>query len=181
MLLLPAPTAGRFVSSHNSAETEHGHIHGYQDHGDQETHEHDQGGFEERSHAFNPEFEFFGERFALSAEHLGQAVGFFADADKGREFAVVQGGEPRHAGREEFAVFQSAADRSEGLPVGIERDYVGEHAHAREQRNPGHAEQVKQAAELRLVVFADNRACDGQAKQKFRNPSLYRLSVSVGV
>ena len=181
MLSLPAPAAGSFVSSHNPAEAEHGHVHGYQDHGDQKSHEHNQGGFEEQPHAFNPEFEFFGERFALSAEHLGQAVGLFADTDEGREFAVVQGGEPGHAGREEFAVLQSAADRREGLPVGIERDHVGEHAHAREQRNTGRAEQVKQAAELRLVVFADNRARDGQAQQEFRNPSLYLLSVSVDV
>lgn len=143
--------------------------------------EHDQGGFEERAHAADLVFEFVGEGVALAAEHFGKAVGLLADTDQGREFAVVQRGETRHAGREEFAVLQAAADRGERLPVGIEADYVGEHPHAREQRNPGRAEQVKQFTELRLVVFADNRARNGQTQHEFRSPSLYLLSVSVGI
>ena len=89
--LTPGSGSREFVSSHNPAEAEHGHIHGYQDHGDQKSDEHDQGGFEERPHAFDLEFEFLGECFALSSEHFGQAVGLFADTDEGREFAVVQG------------------------------------------------------------------------------------------
>lgn len=166
---------------HYSTESEHGHVHGDEDYGDQKADEHDQRGFEQRAHAADSVFEFVGEGVALAAEHLCKAVGLLADTDQGRKFAVVQRGEARHARREKFAVLQAAADRGKRLPVGIEADYVGEHPHAREQRNPGRAEQVEQFTKLRLVVFADNRARNGQAQHEFRSPSLYLLSVSVGV
>ena len=96
------PRGSRFpgISAHDPAQTEHGHIHRDEDYGDQKADQKDQGRFEQRPHALDPEFEFFGEHFALTAEHLRQAVGLFAHADQGRKLAVVQGGEFRYAGRE---------------------------------------------------------------------------------
>lgn len=153
-----------FLLPHYPAEAEHGHIHRDEDYGDQKADQQDQRRFEQRPHALDPVFEFFGEHLALAAEHFGQAVGFFAHAYEGGKFWVVKPRELRDARRERFALLQPPADGSERLPVGIEPDHVGKHPHACEQRHSRGGEQVKQFAKLRLVIFTDNRTRNGQVQ-----------------
>ena len=80
----------RITLPHYSSESEHGHVHGDENHGDQQSDEHDQGGFKHCAHALDAVFEFFGERLALAAGDLGKAGGFFADTDQNCLFPIIK-------------------------------------------------------------------------------------------
>ena len=125
-----------YLLPHDSSEGEHGHIHGDQDHGDENSDEQDKCGFEHRAHAADCVFEFFGEGFTLPAEHFGQTVRLLSDADERREFSVVEIGESGQCFGEGIAPFEPSLDLVERLAVGVESYDLAEHSDAGEQ---GHA------------------------------------------
>lgn len=97
-------------SPHDSAQAEHGHIHGHEDDGHEQADQQDQQRFEQGAQSADQVFHLFHEGVALPPEHFGQSVGLLAHTDQRDEFAVVQGRELRQCSGERYPLLQIAAD-----------------------------------------------------------------------